>query len=159
MEPTPSHPTRPAYVHTQTGTTLIFTLGFALMGITLGMVSSHLGRFWVFPAIVIALVILLFHSLTVSVDDEVVEIALGNRWIKRAVPLRLVEHASLVKNPSLTGWGLRRTGDTWTYAVGGRDAVELVLKGTDTCIRIGSDDAPALLEAILTRLSHQETAR
>jgi hypothetical protein len=127
-------------------------MGFALMGITLGMASSQLGRFWVVPALVIASAILLFHSLTVSVDEEMVEIALGNRWIKRRVPLRIIENARVVKNPSLTGWGLRRTGDTWTYAVGGREAVELELRDTETCIRIGSDDPTGLLEAILTRL-------
>jgi hypothetical protein len=156
MEPSQRTHPRPSYVHIQTGTALIFTLGFTLMGITLGMVGSHLNRYWVLPAVVVAFIILLFHSLTVTVDDECVEIMLGNRWIKRAVPLSLIEHARLVENPALTGWGLRRTGDTWTYAVGGREAVELELKGTSTCIRIGSDDAEGLLKAILTRLPKTE---
>lgn len=152
MESQLAEPGRAPYVHTQTGTALIFTLGFALLGITFGMAGSHLDRFWVFPAIVVAIVILLFHSLTVSVDEEGVEIALGNRWIKRSVPLEAIEAARVVRNPSLTGWGLRRTGDTWTYSVGGREAVELELRGTDTCIRIGSNDAQGLLEAIQVRL-------
>jgi hypothetical protein len=143
---------RPTYVHTQTGTILIFALGFALMGITLGMAGSQLDRYWVLPAVLVALVILLFHSLTVSVDDESVEIALGNRWIRRAVPLHAIRSAHVVRNPSFTGWGLRRSGNTWIYAVGGRDAVELELEGTDTRIRIGSDEAAELLEAILVRV-------
>ena len=156
MDPThPSH-ARTSYVHTQTGTALIFTLGFTLMGITIGMAGSHLNRYWALPAVVVAFIMLLFHSLSVSVDDEFVEITLGNRWIKRAVPLALIDHVRLVDNPGLTGWGLRRTGDTWTYSVGGRQAVELELKGTTTAIRIGSDDAEGLLEAILTRLPAAE---
>lgn len=159
METTGASAPRPVYVHTQTGTALIFTLGFALMGITLGMAGSHLDRYWVLPALVLALVILLFHSLTVSVDDEAVEIALGNRWIKRRVPLHGIVEARRVRNPSLTGWGLRRTGDTWIYAVGGKDAVELELRGTSTCIRIGSDDADGLLEAIQVRLIGSGEAR
>jgi len=157
MEPSHTTHARPAYVHTQTGTTLIFTLGFTLMGITIGMAGSHLNRYWVIPAVVVAFIILLFHSLTVSVDDESVEITLGNRWIKRAVPLTLIDRARRVENPGLTGWGLRRTGDTWTYSVGGREAVELELKGTATCIRIGSDDVEGLLEAILVRLPASES--
>jgi len=155
----PQSPPRAPYVHTQTGTMLIFTLGFALMGITLGMAGSHLDRYWVLPAGILAVIILLFHSLTVSVDEETVEVALGNRWIKKSIPLAMIDSARLVQNPSLTGWGLRRTGDTWTWAVGGREAVELELKGTSTCLRIGSDDASGLLEAIQLRLMVQRDPR
>jgi len=156
MEHPSSDSGRPIYVHTQTGTALIFALGFALLGITVGMAGSHLDRFWVLPAVILAMIILLFHSLTVSVDDETLEIAMGNRWIKRELPLSMIQNARIVKNPSFTGWGLRRTGDTWTYAVGGREAVELELRASETCIRIATDDASGLLEAILSRLSRVE---
>jgi len=142
----------PVYTHTQTGTAIIFTLGFALFGITLGLFAVGATGLWLIPAFVLALAILLFHSLTVIVDDEVVEVALGNRWIRREVPVNRIMSARRVRNPISLGWGLRKVGDLWSYAVSGRDAVEIELIGDPTIIRIGTDEPDELEAAIRIRL-------
>lgn len=94
-----------------------------------------------------ALVLLLFHSLTVEVTDETVHVYFGVGLASFDFALRDIESVAAVRNPWYYGWGIRITPHGWLYNVSGRDAVELRLR-SGSRVRIGTDEPHRLVAAI-----------
>jgi hypothetical protein len=108
-------------------------------------------------------VLLLFPSLTVTVDDGAVEIQYGTGLIRKRFPLAEVDTAEPVRNPWIAGWGIRllwlgggKMG--WLFNISGLEAVELRMKD-GRVYRIGTDEPQALHAAIQERLGERSLAR
>lgn len=135
------------YRHRQFGTMLVALLGGTVIGVLLA--AYHTG--WHPLALAVlsipALVLLLFHSLTVEVTDETVHVHFGPGLASFDFALRDIESVTAVRNPWYYGWGIRITPHGWLYNVSGLDAVELRLR-SGRRVRIGTDEPQRLAEAI-----------
>lgn len=90
---------------------------------------------------------LLFSGLTISVDHGHVLWSFGPGFFRRAIPVDAIDAIEPVRNPWLSGFGIRRVGDTRVYAVAGGAALELRLRDGRR-IRLGTADPEGLAHAI-----------
>lgn len=98
---------------------------------------------------VLAVVPVLFSSLTVEVDDEALWIAFGPGLVRHAWPIDRIRSRRDVRNPRWYGWGIHLTPGGWLYNVAGFEAVEVVLSdGRRRCT--GTDDPSGLTAALAT---------
>lgn len=137
---------RTLYKHRQTAYGII-----ALVMAPLLFLTPLLRREAGWPALlvvpVLALVSLVFSSLTVEVTGTELRASFGPGWTVKRVPLREVDSARVVRNPWHYGLGIRVTPEGMLYSVSGTRAVEVRLKD-GTAFRLGSDEPEALREAI-----------
>ena len=97
--------------------------------------------------LVLVLALLVFHSLTVTVNEESVHLRMGIGLIKTSFPLAEITNAYPVRNKWYFGWGIRLMDNGYMYNVSGLDAVELVLN-SGAIHRIGTDEPDSLALAI-----------
>jgi hypothetical protein len=90
---------------------------------------------------------LVFGTLTVEVDEEVVRLRYGIGVIRKTIPLPDVQACREVRNPWYVGWGIRLAPSGVIWNVSGFDAVELDFP-FGRSFRIGTDDKAALAAAI-----------
>jgi hypothetical protein len=96
---------------------------------------------------VLAILAVLFSSLTISVDDDRLNWYFGPGFWKKNIPLDEVVAAQPVRNKWWYGWGIRLTPHGWLYNVSGFQAVEIIL-ANGRKIRLGTDEPDALQTAI-----------
>ena len=144
------------YQHTQIGYLIITALAIALLFIVYLM--TVYGFNWIAFAVLIVLgaCLVLFATLTVVIEEDVLEIRFGPGVIRKKFPLKDIESRQVVKNPWYYGWGIRLTPHGWLYNVSGSCAVEISIK-TGKKYRIGTD-VPNDLEQVI-RQSIERTAR
>lgn len=141
----------PHYQHTQPGTLMRVVFGSLLViGLILLCVQSMYGSpifvSLIFCSVMLAC-LLLFHSLTVSVSDDWINVVFGIGLVRKRFPVELVQNISAVRNRWIYGWGIKYTPHGWLYNVSGFDAVEISLRGGRT-YRIGTDEPSELHAAI-----------
>ena len=101
-----------------------------------------------FTALIIILICLgIFSRLTVVVDDQMIKIQFGLRFIRKVFPLKEIESYRVVKNPWYYGWGIRFTPRGWLFNVSGFSAIELQMTSGKR-YRIGTDDPDNLAKAL-----------
>jgi hypothetical protein len=88
-----------------------------------------------------------FATLTVQVDRERLLLRFGLGLWRRTVPLPEVESARPLKIPWCWGYGIRLAPKGWLYRVGGRDVVDLLLRG-GRHVYVGTDDPEGLLGSL-----------
>ncbi len=142
----------PRYSHTQPGTVIRISLLAMLLAsvVMMPLVPTSIHGFHIVMLLVagtMALCLLLFHSLTVTVTDMRLAWGFGPGVIKREIPLENISECKPVTNPWYYGWGIHLTPRGWLYNVSGFDAVEVSLRDGSVC-RIGTD-APAELVAAI----------
>lgn len=137
-----------SYKHTQIGWAMIVVGGVVIAYATLRGVGSS--AMWLVLG-VIAAVIALFSTLTVTADDEALEARFGAGIVRRRLPWSQIRAARLVRNHWLAGLGIRWIGSGWMFNVSGRDALELEL-ANGRRFRIGTDDPAGLHRVVATRL-------
>jgi len=134
------------YRHTQIGWPLLCVLLVAAGNVVWRAISHrapNVESFGFFIAFVLAMVAILFTSLTIEVtSDELIWFFGPGFWRKR-VALADIASATQARNKWWWGWGIRLAPRGWLYNVGGLDAVEIALKNGKT-FRLGTDDASAL---------------
>jgi CBS domain containing-hemolysin-like protein len=135
------------YRHRQFGTTLVALLGGTVIGVLVAAHHSGWHPLAVAVLAIPALVLLLFHSLTVEVTDDTVHVYFGAGLAAFDFALRDIESVAVVRNPWYYGWGIRITPHGWLYNVSGLDAVELTL-ACGKRVRIGTDEPHRLAQAI-----------
>src|SRR5262249_16253572 len=129
----------------------------AALTITLSVVTEAglPAGFFVAMAIVsamLALLMILFGSLTVSVDDGWVKVRLGPGLIRKHFPRSDLAACEAVRNRWYYGLGIRSIpGGGWLYSVSGLDAVELRMKD-GMRYRLGTDEPQKLTEFIQAKL-------
>ena len=139
------------YSHTQTGWVTIVGLVGALL--VIGATATELapdspGRPFVMAAMVLlALLVPLLGSLTVTVDEEAVTARFGIGQIRRKIKISDIRAATRVRNKWYYGWGIRMLETGWMFNVSGLDAVELELKN-GARFRVGTDEPEELVSAI-----------
>jgi hypothetical protein len=140
------------YRHTQIGWTLIVLVAAAVVAEVVLVVVLAPGSTLALSlsgalAAILAVVLVLFSTLTVTVDDAAVRLAFGLESLRREVSLDEVSAARTVRNAWYSGWGVRVIPNGRLYNVGGLDAVELQLD-SGRVVRVGTDEPDALLAAV-----------
>jgi hypothetical protein len=109
---------------------------------------------WTIPAWIsaglsalVALVVLQFWWLTVTVTQSHISAVFGLGLIRRRIALSTVAAYRQVRNRWYWGFGIRFYPQGRLYNIGGLDAVELVLNDQRR-VRIGTDRAPHLIRAL-----------
>jgi hypothetical protein len=158
------------YRHTQIGWVHIGALAAAATVALSALASVAPGPAFLLLAGFVALVLLAFGWLTVTVDETRLEARFGIGLIRKRVALDEIRAFRAVRNRWYYGWGIRYVPGGWLYNVSGLSAVELRL-GNGRLVRIGTDEPDALCEALSRRLgepaplsaeereSHRQAAR
>jgi hypothetical protein len=145
-----------AYRHTQFGKVIAVGTALGLAAavlVTLSLSPATLAAAWglvVALFAIIAAAFILLGTLTVEVDAREVRVRFGIGVFRKSVPLADIRRCDLVRTRIRWGWGLHWTPAGWLYNVSGREAVRLEL-ARDKAVMIGSDEAPALKQAIDAR--------
>lgn len=136
-----------SYEHTQPGT-LVRVATAPMVVVSLAMYARGAGlALSVVPILFYGLILLLFGSLTVKIDDRRLRLAYGVGLVRKSFDLGEVRSADRVRNPWYYFWGIRWYGRGLLYNVSGFDAVRIRLEG-DREARIGTDEPDALEAAI-----------
>lgn len=109
-------------------------------------------------AAILALICIMFGSLTVVVEPGSVLVAFGPGLIRKRIPLEHVLECKPARNKWWWGWGIRKIPNGWMYNVSGLDAVELVLRSGRT-FRIGTDEPERLARVINEQLASTQNSK
>jgi hypothetical protein len=148
------------YEHTQPGTLIRILFGTILLtmaAVTMAQLAAGapaeetigLGA----AVIILAIVLALFHSLTVRVSCNEIALSFGIGLIRNRFIRSEVQVATAVRNRWYNGWGIRKIWGGWLFNVSGFDAVEIQLRNGRR-YRIGTDQPQALLAAIQSATEH-----
>ena len=139
------------YRHTQLGW---FMLGLDVVLLLLvGIPAARSGQpaLWVGAAL-IAVIAILFSTLTVEVTGEAVRFWFGPGVLRRTVPFPALAGAEISSAPWWYGIGIRFTPTGLMYNVATGRTVDLVLRSGKR-MRVGTDEPEALLEAVRTAMT------
>lgn len=128
----------PVYRHTQFGKTVVVSL--VIVGLLLVGLGGMLGErvIMIGGPLMIGAALVLFHSLTVEIDEEYLMFYFGIGLIRKQIPLVEIVDAKPVRNTGAHGWGIHFTADGWVYNVSGWEAVEITLANGKK-LRLGTD--------------------
>jgi hypothetical protein len=141
-----------SYRHTQPGILMRNILGgltavFAFLAFWLGASEPQAGVAFGLPALILLASLLLFHSLTVEIEQGWLRIRMGIGLIHRNFRIADIEYVEQVRNRWFYGWGIRLTPHGWLFTVSGLDAVQIRLRNGRN-YRIGTDEPERLRSAI-----------
>jgi hypothetical protein len=135
------------YQHTQIGYLIIISFAIVLLFNVLFM-AVHGFNWTAFTVlIIIGVCLVLFSTLTVSIEGDILKVRFGPGVIRKEFPLKDIESCQVMKNPWYYGWGIRSTPHGELYNVSGFYAVEIRMK-TGKKYRIGTD-VPNELEEVI----------
>ncbi len=138
------------YRHTQVGYVTLVVLGTVLglaIAILWGVADGPVAIIrWVMIPI-LSLVLLTFSSLTIEIEDGVLQWYFGPGFWKQRVLVDDIAETHPVRNMAIMGWGIRFFGRGWLYNVSGLDAVEIKME-SGKCFRLGTDEPDALQAAL-----------
>lgn len=139
-----------SYRHTQVGYVTIAALGIgvAMLGYLVAVTPTVVT---ILMLIALITTLVLFATLTVTVERGVLDVWFGPGAIRRRINLSDVRGVRVVRNPWYSGWGVRWIGRGWLWNVSGFGAVELELSNGRR-FRIGSDEPETLAQATTVRL-------
>ena len=135
------------YEHTQVGYFIIVAIVATMVAI--GIILANTSFNWIAIAVlvVLAVVVLLFHSLTVVISREELVVQFGPGVIRKRFKLNEIELCQAVRIPWYYGWGIRATPQGMVFRVSGFHAVQIRLN-TGREFVIGTDVPQELEEAI-----------
>jgi hypothetical protein len=81
-----------------------------------------------YALIIYFLIIILFSTLTTSVNDNELEIKFGIGIIHKSFLINEIETLKKIKTKWYDGWGIRLTPAGWLYNISGFDAIEIKMK-------------------------------
>jgi hypothetical protein len=140
------------YRHTQIGWMTLVSLGVSTLylAVMTALLAPHV-PVWQTPLPylipVMAVLTVLFSSLTVTVGDDEMVVQFGPGPVRKRISLSGIEACRPVRNAWWYGWGIRLTPGGWLWNVSGLDAVELSLRDGGR-FRIGTDEPERLCDAI-----------
>ena len=141
------------YEHTQVGYFIIVAIVAAMVAI--GIIMTNAGVNWIATTVlvVLAVIVVLFHSLTVVISGEELVVQFGPGVIRRRFKLNEIESCQTVRIPWYYGWGIRLTPDGMVFRVSGFHAIQIKLR-TGKKYLIGTDVPQELEEAIRQAMSY-----
>lgn len=116
---------------------LLIAGGQLVMGVVFGSVFSAL--------------LLVFGTLTITIDADAIEARFGIGLIKKRVPLADIRGFEAVTSPWYYGWGIRLYPGGRLYNVSGLESVELCLRDGSR-VRFGTAEPLALHHALRAKL-------
>lgn len=141
------------YRHTQIGYLLIILYSALVVFIGyLNVLAGFNNPFALVALIVLLLILKLFSSLTVTVDNKRIKVQFGFGVVPKVFQLKDIESYAVVKNPWYYGWGIRYTPRGWLFNVSGFSAIELQMKNGKR-YRIGTDEPDNLASALSEALN------
>ena len=149
---------QPLYDHTQPGTVIRVICIVMLLWLLIASVLF----IWVLYIVagLLLVLLLLFHSLNVRIDEHSIQLRFGIGLLQKTIPLETVQSCRSVRNSLLYGFGIRYVFDGWMWNVSGLDSVQLTFSD-GTHFRIGTDE-PARLESAINEAlgcsDHNDTA-
>ena len=143
------------YEHTQVGYVIIVGIVVAMVGI--GAILVNTGSSWIAIAVLVALavVLALFHRLTVVINEEELIVRFGPGLIRKQFRLNEIQCCRAVRIPWYWGWGIRSTPQGMAFRVSGFGAVHVKLS-TGKEYLIGTDVPQELEEAIRQATNHRQ---
>jgi hypothetical protein len=143
------------YEHTQVGYVIIVGIVAAMVGI--GIILAKQGSNWIAIAVlvVLAVILVLFHSLTVIINEQELVVRFGPGAIRKRFKLDEIESCQAVRIPWYWGWGIRSTPQGMAFRVSGFDAVQVRLV-TGKEYLIGTDVPQELEQAIRQAMSYRQ---
>ena len=136
------------YQHTQIGYLIIIILVIVSVFIVYFMDVQDFNWIAFTILIIFGVCLVLFATLTVVIEGNVLGIRFGPGVIRKTFPLKDIESCRVVKNPWYYGWGIHMTPHGWLFNVSGSYAVEIKMK-SGRKYRIGTDVPNDLEKAIL----------
>ena len=136
------------YMHTQIGYLLIIIYSFVLAVVTYQVLISGFDLIAAWVLVLMVIVMALFATLTVEIDEEFLRIRFGIGLIRKKLALREIKSCRIVKNRWYYGWGIHLPPRGWLYNVSGFDAVEIIMESGKK-YRIGTDVPDELEKSIL----------
>ena len=135
------------YEHTQVGYLIIVALAAAIIltGIVLAFSGINVSAIAVLVILAVALV--LFPSLTVSIWEEDLIVQFGPGVIRKRFRLNDIQACQAIRSPWYYGWGIRLTRRGTLFRVSGFHAIHIKLTSGKEYI-IGTDVPQELEEAI-----------
>ncbi len=142
------------YEHTQVGYFIIVAIVAAMVAI--GIIMTNAGVNWIATTVlvVLAVIVVLFHSLTVVISGEELVVQFGPGVIRKRFKLNEIESCQTVRIPWYYGWGIRSTPDGMVFRVSGFHAIQIKLR-TGKKFLIGTDVPQELEEAIRQAISYR----
>jgi hypothetical protein len=138
----------PHYKHTQPATVIVVPLALALLACLIPpRYVPGTRSLMVLIATALLLLLWMFSSLTITVNDRVLGWYFGPGWIRKDVPLDEIRDAEAVETRLLDGWGIRRTRRGWLYNASGFKAVAIKLHNGERFV-LGTDEPERLLDAL-----------
>jgi uncharacterized membrane protein YdbT with pleckstrin-like domain len=144
------------YEHTQVGYVII--VGIVAAMVAIGIILANIGGNWMIAIavlVVLAVVLVLFHSLTVVINEEELVVRFGPGTIRKRFKLNEIESCQAVRVPWYWGWGIRSTPQGMVFRVSGFEAVRVRLV-TGKEYLIGTDVPQELEQAIRQALSSRQ---
>ncbi len=144
----------PVYSHTQTiSWWILIPSGMAILisgyfGFSEGFVISAV------VSVMLLILLLLFYSMTVTVDTRELCLAFGPGLFARKFLLSQMANCRVVRNKPGQGWGIRPVKNGLLYNVSGLDSVELVMANGHR-YRIGTGE-PHRLSGIVYQLLQEK---
>lgn len=141
------------YEHTQSGTLIRVAVGVWVLAsgcLAMWMLVAGMNGAAIFcglMSLLLAMILALFHSLTVRVSPGTVALAFGIGLIQKKFDAREVQNATTARHRWYNGWGIRKISGGWLYNVSGWDVVEIQLKNGQKYY-IGTDQPQELLAAV-----------
>jgi hypothetical protein len=139
------------YRQTQVAWPAVVPLVAVMLPLGLAFAWAHLTGPLVLIAGVTAVILLLFATLTVTVDDSAIAARFGIGLVGKRVPFERIRSCQVVRNPWYYGWGIHFIPGGMLYNASGLGAIELRLTN-GRCVRIGSGE-PDVLAAGLRRVA------
>ena len=145
------------YRHTQIGWATLGSMAVVVAFVLNRMPPTAAGITFGPLLVIAAVVVLVFGSLTVEVDEEAIRLRFGVGLVRKRIPLAELRSWREVRNPWYSGWGIRLGSGVTLWNVSGFGAVELLL-GDRRRFRVGTDEPSALARALATAIGHPSPA-
>jgi len=135
------------YRHTQIGWVIIGAIAYVALIAIFGFPAGTFGVGLSVLFACVTLALLLFVTMTVTVDEKHVALRFGVGLVRKRIALDDVRAYRSVRNAWYYGWGIHLVPGGTLYNVSGLSAVDLSLAG-GRHVRIGTDQPEALLAAL-----------
>ncbi|SDJ45184.1 hypothetical protein SAMN04488540_10891 [Ferrimonas sediminum] len=144
------------YRHTQHGVAVLLIVAAAALLLSMAA-SAQAGQMMWLAFLILAVVAVLFSSLTIEVNRMRICWFFGPWFWKRTLPVSEVQSVRVVHNQWYQGLGIRWIPKGWLYNVSGTEAVELTCKDGKV-VRLGTNDPGNLLRTIKAQLEELDSS-
>ena len=135
------------YEHTQVGYLIIVALAAAIIIAGIVLAVSGINVSVIAVLVILAVALVLFPSLTVSIWEEDLIVQFGPGVIRKRFRLNDIQSCQAIRIPWYYGWGIRLTRRGTLFRVSGFHAIHIKLTSGKEYI-IGTDVPQELEEAI-----------